>query len=172
MKRIVLTGPESSGKSTLAQHLAAEFDTAWVPEYARSYLGFKGGDYELQDLINIAIGQLVLLESVETSLVDKPCVFLDTWMLEIGIWAEYRFGRIPQIITQIRDDNPADLYVLCTPDLAWEPDPLRENPHDRDFLFDRYAHAVEESGAPHIRVAGTGSGREIDAVAAVRTFLG
>ena len=160
MKRIVLTGPESSGKTTLAQYLAHAFDTLWVPEYARTYLRMKQGRYELQDLVNIAIGQVALLESAEITASDKPCIFLDTWMLEIAIWAEYRFGTVPDIIPQILGTHPPDLYVLCSPDLAWEPDLLRENPHDRDQLYGRYRSAVLENGIPYVSVSGTGPDRE------------
>lgn len=171
MKYIAVTGPESSGKTTLARTLAEAFDTAWVPEYARTYLELKPGAYTLKDLEQIAIGQAAMVWATAKSRENAPCIFLDTWMLEIAIWAEYRFGTIPGIVAQLLTDYPPDLYLLCQPDLPWEDDPLRENPLDRDTLYQKYAAAVDQSGIPVINVQGSGKSRERDAIAGVRVFL-
>jgi len=171
VKHIVVTGPESSGKTTLAQYLAAAFQTLWVPEYARTYLEQKQGPYLLPDLINISIGQVALMESTAAEAAGKACIILDTWMLELAIWAEYRFGSVPEVITDMLSSHQPDLYVLCTPDLPWKPDPLRENPDDRDQLYLKYHRAVLKSGIPYVTVSGTGPVRERAAYDNIRSFI-
>lgn len=173
MQRIVITGPESSGKTTLARKLAAEFGTVWVPEYARIYLSARRElAYTLDDLAEIAKGQAALLHSVVQSQGEQDFLFLDTWMLEMRIWAEYRFGSVPQIIEDLQRDIPPHCYLLCTPDLEWEDDPLRENPDDRDALFRSYETYVSGSNIPYFIITGTGISRERDAIGNVRRFLG
>jgi NadR type nicotinamide-nucleotide adenylyltransferase len=165
-----MTGPESSGKTTLVIHLAAHFETIWVPEYARTYLEDRNGKYQLADLEEIARSELALyLSMVEHS--EGGVIFLDTWMLELEIWARLRFNEVPEIIREIREQFPPDLYLLCQPDIPWEADPLRENPHDRDQLFVQYQKAIADSGIPHARISGTRQQRLAFAVDAVENIL-
>lgn len=160
MHRIVITGPESSGKSALAKALSTAFDAPCVPEYARTYLAAKGTEYELSDIVNIAIGQLALAEALE----QQPgttgrLMIIDTWMLELRVWADYRFGVVPNVLEDMYREHLPDFYVLCKPDIPWEPDPLRENPHDRDHLYDLYLSAIIESGIRYVVASGTGPER-------------
>ena len=171
MLRIVLTGPESSGKTSLAQFLARTFDTGWVPEFARTYLTHTGGVYDADDLVKIAIGQVSLVHAIGNALREKPCVFLDTWLYEIRIWSEYRFRKIPPLLDFLIRDNMPDAFLLCAPDLPWVEDPLRENPDDRDLLFRAYREAIEGSGVPFFIVSGDGQVRQDQAIYAVRKVL-
>lgn len=172
MLRIVITGPESSGKTTLARMLAESFDIPYVPEYARIYLEAHGPSYTLADLLHIAQGQLALADSVASNTTHAPALVIDTWMLELVIWAQYRFGHIPEEISSAYQSYPPDLYVLCAPDLPWEPDPLRENPMDRHILYLSYRNAIAQSRTPFIIVSGTGPERETEALEVLRRTTG
>ncbi len=156
MKRIVVSGPESSGKTTLATFIARSFDIPLVPEFARFYLSDPVYRYDLTDLVLMAQGQIGLSGDAT----PDRFVIHDTWMLEFRVWAEYRFGRVPVFIEEMLVRQPPHLYILCAPDLPWESDPLRENPHDRDVLFSSYHSAMIASGVPFIVASGAGPERE------------
>ena len=140
--KIVLTGPESSGKTTLAKALAAHYQTVWVPEYARNYLEPLGLDYQEEDLLHIAKGQLDLEEQFANQ--SKGLLFCDTGLIVLKIWSEYRFGRChPWILEQLQHRH-YDLYLLCSPDIPWHYDPLRQNALDRELLFELYPKEMEQ----------------------------
>jgi len=171
LHRIVITGPESSGKTTLTASLSTAFDAISVPEYARHYLESKGRDYTLSDIVNIAVGQLALAEAIAETNQSKSYMFIDTWMLELRIWAQYRYDAVPDLIESLYHAHQPDFYVLCSPDIEWQPDPLRENPHDRDVLFKRYHSAIIDSGVPCVVISGSGEERHHKAVEAVKRWL-
>lgn len=157
MNKIILTGPESAGKTTLARDLAARYHTAWAPEYARDYLRDLGRPYAEDDLVAIARGQLAREEAYARQ--SSGLLFCDTSLLVIKVWSDYRYGRThPWILEQLRE-RPAQLYLLCRPDLPWEPDPLRENPNDREALFDIYQRELEALSLPYAVVSGKGQER-------------
>ncbi len=152
MKKIVLTGPEASGKTTLARSLAQHFQTFWTPEYARFYLTRLNRTYTFEDLEVIARGQLQWQWAYEK--LDRRYLFLDTHMLVLRVWSEVRFGKTaPFIREQLRADR-VDFYLLCKPDLAWTFDPLRENPHDRDALYLRYREHLDQLAVPYAEIQG------------------
>jgi nicotinamide riboside kinase len=167
MLRIVITGPESSGKTTLAKALAARYKAPYVPEYARIYLEERGPSYGLEDLIRIAEGQLALAEARMREEPSASHIFIDTWMLEIRVWAQYRYDMVPEMIEQAYHTYHPDIYLLCAPDILWEADPLRENPHDRDILYGLYTEALEQTGIPFVTLTGSASGREVAAQTAI-----
>jgi nicotinamide riboside kinase len=168
--RIAITGPESSGKTTLTSLLARHFDIPFVQEYARIYLETKGTEYALGDIVNIAIGQLALAEAIESANPEPRAILLDTWLLELRIWSQYRFGVIPDVLDDMYRKHPPDFYVLCMPDIPWEPDPLRENPHDRDLLFQMYLADIERSMIPFVIVSGGAHEREQMAIRALQSL--
>src|SRR5207342_2448530 len=97
LKKIVIIGPESTGKSTLCEQLAAHYNTIWVKEYAREYLLKNGTDYTFENLLDIAKGQVVLeelgirnWESAHKSeiAIPKSAIFLDTDMYVLKVWCE------------------------------------------------------------------------------------
>lgn len=152
---LVLTGAESSGKTTLATALAAHFGAPLVPEYARSYLEGRAsaaGDYSEADVLAIADGQRRAEATARAA--HAGLLVADTDLLVILIWLRERYGRVPAWIDaelQPRDDRA---YVLAVPDMPWQPDPLREHPHARMRLHGLYREALEGRGLPFIEVAG------------------
>lgn len=135
-KRIIITGPESSGKSTLAQALGKELELPVVEEYALEYLQATKGNYTFEDLAEIAEGQ----HQSEMEALEKfgPPIICDTSMLVIKVWTEVRFGQVDPLVLKYLSERSNDLYLLCKPDLDWVPGPFRENPNDRDQLFEKY----------------------------------
>lgn len=138
--KIIITGPESTGKTTLAFRLAREFDGLFVPEYARTYLEKLERKYEQSDLLAIAHQQHDL-EQMGMNL-PQP-VFCDTDILTIKIWSEEVFGSVDPKILELWENQTATIYLLCAPDVPWEYDPMRENPYDRDRLFNIYQDHLE-----------------------------
>ncbi|MEM9829869.1 MAG: ATP-binding protein [Bacteroidota bacterium] len=167
MIKVVTTGPESSGKTTLAKALAEHYQVGWIPEYARDYLNDLGRPYQEKDLLQIAEGQIKREDEVAK---DKPSLLIcDTSLVVIKIWSEYRYKRChPWILAQI-ERRPVDLYLLCAPDIPWEPDLLRENPADRDELFKFYERAL--AGKPNLIIQGSPLARLVQATNAIDHLL-
>jgi NadR type nicotinamide-nucleotide adenylyltransferase len=157
LRKIAITGPESTGKSWLAEHLAKEFNTVWVPEYAREYLSGKDRAYDLEDVVEIAKGQL----AHENRLISRANQFLfsDTEMLVCKIWTDFVFNQIPDFIEQAFENQHYDLYLLCDIDLPWEPDPLREHPNSRQIIFDKYKMELTRAHLPFVIINGFGENR-------------
>jgi NadR type nicotinamide-nucleotide adenylyltransferase len=155
--RIALIGPESTGKTTLSRQLAEHYCTVWVPEYAREYVEKLDRPYSLEDIGIIAQRHH---ENERLALAQaRGRIFVDTEYLVSIIWAEERFGQVPDPLTEWQERHPYDLYLLTEPDLPWEDDPVRENPHRREALFERYRKALEDRGLPYALVRGTGPSR-------------
>ncbi len=163
MKKIVLTGPESSGKTTLAAQLAGHFGTVWVPEFARQYLDGLGRPYTADDLLEIAKGQMALEDEMAGS-ATNGLLFLDTSLEVLKIWSEFRFGNCHPETLELMQLRLPDHYLLCLPDLSWTPDPQRENPEDREVLLDIYRREVISLGVPFSEVGGSSEVRFKNAV--------
>lgn len=162
LKRISITGPESSGKTWLAKGLATHYNTLFVQEYSREYLEIHGADYVLEDVVNIAKGQLE--RENEAAIKSQNFLFCDTDLLVTKIWCEVVFGRCPKWIEDQFNNHVYDLYLLCFPDIPWEPDPLRENPDDRDKLFELYQNTLIKEELPFKVVKGLGDERLKNAI--------
>jgi nicotinamide riboside kinase len=153
----------------LAKSLADHYQCEWVPEYARQYLQDINKPYQEADLLKIAKGQ-VLLEENKLQKAGK-FLFSDTEMLVCKIWSEEKFGRChPWILNQL-DRQHYDLYLLCKPDLPWQADPLRENPQDRDRLFEVYRKELSLRKLPFAIVSGQGNARTKTALQAMEDIL-
>jgi len=172
MKRIVIIGPESTGKSTLCQQLANHFKTVWCPEYAREYLLANGTNYTYEDLTAIAKGQLQLQAVTEAKAQNNFC-FIDTDMYVMKVWHEVAFSACPAWILKSIVKNDCDLYLLCNTDLPWTKDELREYPDlkTRQRLFSMYKDIVINSGIPWAIVSGTNEERLQTAIEAVHHLL-
>ncbi len=138
--KIVLTGPESSGKTRLAQSVSRARQIPLVPELARPYLSVLNRAYGAEDLPALARGQLALEASAMG--LGAPWILCDTSMLVLKIWSAYRYGQVHPFIEQSFRTNQVALYCLCQPDLPYEPDPLRENAADRWSLYYLYEKAL------------------------------
>jgi len=138
--KIAITGPESTGKSMLAQFLADHYRTVWVPEFARVYLLKQNGNYDYEDILNIARGQWKSEKALAK--IARKVYFSDTELLVNKIWCDVKFGKCHPWILDHLGMQEYDLYLLMDVDLPWEPDPLREYPDERQFLFDLYENEL------------------------------
>ena len=162
LRRIAITGPESTGKTQLAKDLALHFKTNWVPEFSREYLEGLEEKYTLEDIISIAKGQLVREEEIARK--TSSLLFCDTDLTVTKIWSQYVFDTCPDWIEEQFLQHRYDLYLLCYPDIEWKTDPLRENPVDRLSLFERYKEELEKSGFNYEIVKGRGDARLKNAI--------
>ena len=168
--RVVITGPESSGKTTLSMALSKHLKVPLVPEYSRIYLTELGEKaYGIKDLQAIAKGQLQAAQKAQPS-GSKLCIE-DSDLLTLVIWCEEKFGRNPDSIQQAWDKHPAHLYLLCAPDMPWEADPLRENPEDRDRLYGLHRQRLVQRQLPFIEMSGSHASRMTTALEALNTYL-
>ena len=137
--KIIITGPESSGKTTLCQALSKHFKIPFSKEYARQYLNVIKKKYTQTDLLIIAKTQLKS---------EKEAAILDTDLITIKIWSNEKYGKCDKwILEQInKQKNKNRIYLLCKPDLPWQDDPLRENPKDRMRLFEIYKKELSNLG--------------------------
>lgn len=169
IRRIAITGPESTGKSFLSQALAAHYQTLWVPEYAREYLENLNRSYAFDDIVLIAKEQLQRELRAEKD-VDR-ILFFDTDILVTYIWSIFKYNKCDPWITDRLALKPYDLHLLCDIDLPWEDDPLREHPQRREALFDLYLHELQSRQMEFRIIRGCGEDRTRNAIAAIDSFL-
>ncbi len=168
MKKVVIIGPESTGKSTLTKQLAQHFHTAYCPEYARAYLSENGTDYNYNDLLKIAQGQLVIEDNFLSDATNN-LYFIDTDMYVMKVWSEYVFGRCHQFILEHIIERKYDLYLLCNIDLPWTPDEMREYPDEKPRLelYNIYKDLLINQPVPWIEISGADEQRLCSAIEAV-----
>ena len=173
--KIVIIGPESTGKSTLCASLASHFSTTWCKEYAREYLLEHGTDYSFDDLLLIAKGQLKLedeavneiMEHYSTDLNTKPTLlFIDTDMYVMKVWCEFVFEKCHSWILDQIVQRKYDGYILCKPDLPWVKDELREYPdfETRDKLYHHYKDILINQETPWFEASGADPFRTENAI--------
>ena len=157
MQKIILTGPESSGKTTLAQQLATHFQVEWLPEYAREYLQKINRNYEEADLLKIAKGQFLQEENAlqNAALKNEKFLIVDTSFLVLKIWSIVKYRKCDSFILNQLNEQKQALFILCGSEIDWEFDPLRENPKDRNKLYLMYKKELEEMNAHFIEVKGS-----------------
>lgn len=183
IKKIVIIGPESTGKSTLAAQLAAHFDTRWVPEFAREFLLTNGTHYEYDDLLTVAKGQLALedehtnaLETQSQQLLEAGGhlpLFIDTDMYVMKVWCEFVFENCHHWILDQVVHRRYDLYLLCNTDLPWVKDELREYPdiENRLKLYHIYKDIMINQQTRWVDIRGSYAERFEKAKAAVDVLL-
>lgn len=166
-RKIVVIGPESTGKSTLCAGLAESLQTIWIPEFARQYLLDLGRDYIENDLLKIASGQ-ISAEEVAMKMASNYLV-CDTDLYVLKVWAESKYGRCHKTILETIAARPYDLYLLTYIDIDWEDDPLREHglPEERHYFYNQYRDIVINSGVPWVDIRGSQEQRLADALTAV-----
>lgn len=156
--KVVLYGPESTGKTTLSRQLARHYNSVWVPEYAREYLQDKWNNErktcEPKDLLPIAIGQMKL----ENDLAKKTDSILicDTDLLETKVYSEaYYAGSCDPLLEKYALQNTYDLYFLTYIDVPWEADDLRDKPQEREYMFKAFKSELDKHNKPYIILKGT-----------------
>lgn len=194
VKKIVVVGPESTGKSTLCEQLAQHYGMQWCPEFAREYLLTHGKEYSFDDLLTIAKGQLAM-EDEYTALVKSqwsmvndrtwvnpqslltkphsPFLFIDTDMYVMKVWGEYVFGKSHQFVLDQIVQREYDLYLLCKYDLPWVKDELREYPDEKNRieLYHIYKDLLINQRVPWVEISGDEEERLITAIDAVEEYL-
>ncbi len=154
--RILITGPESSGKSTIASELSQELDVLIIPEFARTYLQENGPGYTLDSIITIAEEHQRIVNSHPKG---SPLI-LDTYMYNLSIWAMDKYGQVPIVIqTALENLEPFDYIFLMYPDTPWIDDGLREDADRRVELFDSFITLLERYDAPYHIINGVGDSR-------------
>lgn len=183
--KVVVIGPESTGKSSLCEQLANHYNTEWVKEYAREYLLANGTEYSYDNLLEIAKGQFALenaaIQLVEdkikntnesNSTASSEIILIDTNMYVLKVWCEFVFEKChPWILNQIVE-NSYDLYLLCDIDLPWVKDELREYPdlEIREKLYHHYKDLLINQSAPWVNISGNYQQRLEIAINAIDSF--
>lgn len=148
MYRVGIIGPESTGKSTLATYLAHRYGGVLVSEYAREYMErlAPAYAYTYEDVVAIAQQQV---QELATPRAESEVVFYDTELIITKVWFLHKYGKCPDFLLHAIEQYPMDVYLLCYPDMAWQPDPVRENPTIREYLFQWYEKEVQALGVPY-----------------------
>jgi NadR type nicotinamide-nucleotide adenylyltransferase len=172
--KVVLFGPESTGKTTLSEQLARHYNTVWVQEYAREYLQDKWNNErktcEPHDLIPIAEGQIQL----ENKLTAKATNLLicDTDLLETKVYSEaYYLGNCDPLLEKYALENKYDLYFLTYIDVPWEKDDLRDKPNERQEMFAYFKDTLERYNKPYVLLKGNKKTRLKEAVKHIDKLL-
>lgn len=168
--KIAITGPESTGKSTLSAQLAGAYNTVWVPEYAREYLSNLNQPYTFQDIEIIASMQLK--NGKEMLNKANKFLFYDTHLIILKVWFLFLYKDYPKWIDDELRKKEIDLFLLCNYDLPWEPDPLRENGGEmRRILFNIYRNEIEYYGYPYYIITGKAEERFLNARKYIESFF-
>ncbi len=157
-KKVVLYGPESTGKTTLSIELAKHFKTNWVPEYAREYLQNVWDNEkricEPKDILPIAIGQMKLEN--ELAIISKSLLICDTNLFETMVYSKYYYGgNCDPLLEKYASKNDYDLYLLTDIDIPWEKDDLRDKPNERKESFEIFKNELVKNNLPFEVINGT-----------------
>lgn len=169
LKRIAITGPESTGKSSLCQQLADYYKDLWVPEFAREYIDKLGRPYTQADILTIAKSQVEL--EADAAKKANQFLFCDTELIVTKIWSEHKYQNCdPWISDQIKKSD-YHLYLLCDIDLPWEYDPQREHPDLREYFFNKYQKELKFHHFKYKIVSGIGKERLDNAIKLINKSL-
>jgi nicotinamide riboside kinase len=168
VRKIVIIGPESTGKTTLAGQLAENYTTKFVPEFAREYLKDIGLNYTFEDVLSMAKAQLDLEQRFEAN----P-LFIDTNLYVFKVWIEEKYQTTIDWIEEALKQQTYTHYLLCDIDIPWQGDNLREhpNPKDRERLFKRYQELLQQDGTPFSIISGLGDTRLKKSVEIIDAFI-
>ncbi|MFO7827040.1 MAG: ATP-binding protein [Bacteroidales bacterium] len=170
IKKIVLIGPESTGKTKLAKYLAKFYHTVAVPEYARGYIENLDRPYNYNDVEHIARMQVELENKTQEK--ANRFLFYDTYLIITKVWFDIVYKKVPDWIEQKIKESKIDLFLLCNNDIPWEPDPVRENGGEmREKLFDIYKNELENYKFSYKIVEGEGKTRYKNAINAIENFF-
>jgi HTH-type transcriptional repressor of NAD biosynthesis genes len=172
--KVVLFGPESSGKTTLSRHLARYYNTVWTPEFARAYLQKKWNNErktcKKEDLLPIAIGQMKL-ENKLAKRADKVLI-CDTDLLETKVYSEEFYDNfVDKRLDKAASENQYNLYLLTYIDTPWEKDDLRDRPEQRLEMFNAFEKSLKDNNRPYILLKGDKETRLKNAVKAIDKII-
>ncbi len=168
-KKIIITGVESTGKTTLARRLALHFNEPWVPEYARTFLAELNRPYNETDLLDIAQGQLD--SEVAALHTANDFILCDTDTTVIKIWSLYKYGRCHPHLETLHQAHRGYLYFIPYHDVPYEADPLRENRNDRHVLFDLYIKELDSMRVNYYVLKGRIEERFQNAISMINSHL-
>lgn len=168
LMKIAIVGPESTGKSTIAQAIARHFNTVCVPEFAREYCKNLHNEYTLQDEVNMYYGQIAL-EDTLIPLAHNNMLICDTTILTVKIWCDHLFGDTPQEVKNEIQQRPYDLFLLMDIDLPWEEDPLRDFPEQREHFMEVWKQELNQLNARYAIISGLGTERFENALKAIKS---
>jgi NadR type nicotinamide-nucleotide adenylyltransferase len=170
MKKIAITGPESTAKSSLAEYLANYYQVPFVPEFAREFMQSKPSGYlcSFDDISFIAKEQMRIEDELSAK---NELIFCDTDILVCKVWQEYVFGYCDPFIQNAFLNRTYHLHLLCSVDIPWEFDPLRSNPDDREELFNLYKKELETASKAFEVINGLNDERFNNAIEAVDNIL-
>ena len=167
IRRVVISGPESTGKTELAQALAQRLDAVWVPEYARKYVENLDRPYSYEDVVAIARVQIAQEKEYSLRSEGKLLIF-DTWLIITKVWFDLVFGKCPEWVLDHIRSSRIDLFLICDIDLPWIADPVRENGGEkRKELFRLYCDEIRSFGFDFEIVSGIGNLRSLNALKAL-----
>jgi nicotinamide riboside kinase len=169
--KIVITGPESTGKSVLTAALARHFNGAMLDEFAREYISSLSRPYNISDVELIGRRQIADLKKAVTE-TSRPVIFVDTFLIITKVWFEVVFNTSPRWMEEALLSSGVDLFLLCAPDIPWIKDNVRENGGEmREWLFQEYENNIIKYNFAYKIVQGAGEARTQNAIAQVESFL-
>jgi NadR type nicotinamide-nucleotide adenylyltransferase len=173
VKRVVLTGSESTGKTTLAIALAEQYGAPWVPEFVREYAASKAGPLSFDDHGPIARGQIAREDEYRSRAAahNERLLIGDTDLLSTAVYCAHYYGHCPRWILDAARERRPDLYLLLDIDLPWVPDPQRDRGHMRSEMQALFHEAVGRSGAPYAIISGDADRRFAMARTAIDNLL-
>ena len=168
-RKIVVTGPESTGKTWLAKRLASFYQTNWIPEYAREYVENLKRKYNYSDLVVIAQYQVNVVKDYKGKV--NRFLFFDTDLIILKVWFDVVYNECPAWLSESIANRNIDLYLLCDTDIKWEYDPVRENAdQNREVLIKMYKQEIQNSGVPFVMIRGKDNARLVNAVKTIEDW--
>lgn len=167
--RVVLTGSESTGKTTLAHRLAAHYGTVASREFVREYALARGNELGFEDHGPIARGQMAAEDEAVAQ--ARRVAFLDTDLLSTAVYCGHYYGQCPPWIAAAAAARAGDLYLLMNIDVPWVPDPARDRGDRRAEMHALFRDRLDAMGLPYVEISGHWDERFASAVAAVDALL-
>ena len=171
IRKIVITGPESTGKTELAAALSIKYNALYIPEYARQYVENLDRKYTYADVEEIARQQIEL----ESEFIKKTTkiLFYDTYLIITKVWFDVVFHKHPDWLDNYIQESQIDLYLLCNTDLPWIADGIRENGGEmRERLFEIYRDELDKYNFQYRIISGNGTDRTDNAINHINNFFG
>lgn len=152
-KRVIVTGTESTGKTTLCEQLCLHYQCIYVPDVSRDYIAALNRAYTYADVLQIAKD---IIKTEDAALLQHaPFVLSDNDLINIKIWLQYYSWAVPEWLEDAIIHRKPDLFLLCDIDLPWVADEQRANPNDRDILFQQFTAELNKLGAEYQLISGT-----------------